>query len=187
MFECIKADLARFKERTGRGSVLRLVMRGLLSQGFQAILVYRFFRWFHIRGVPTQPFRFIIERLTEIMTGVSIPVEAEVGKGLRIHHFGGVIFHPHVKMGEHCTIYQEVTLGDKGGYGGSPTVGNNVLIGAGAKVLGEITIGDNVIISANSLVIRSVPNNVVVIGVPAKVIGANLPRRHGDSEKKVRK
>ena len=169
MFENIKADLARFKEERGSRSALRLLVRGLLSQGFQAILVYRFFRWFHVQGIPTQPFRFVFERLIEIITGISIPAEAEIGKGLRIHHFGGIIFHSQVKMGEHCTIYQGVTLGDKGGWGGSPTVGNNVLVGAGAKVLGDITVGNNVIIGANSLVIRSVPDNAIVIGVPAKV------------------
>lgn len=174
MFENIRTDLARFREETGTSSPLRILLRGSLSQGFQAILVYRFFRWFHVRGIPTQPFRFIIERLTEIMTGISIPAEAEIGKGLRIHHFGGVILHSHVKMGKHCTLYHEVTLGDKGGWGEPPTVGNNVLIGTGAKILGEITIGDNVIIGANSVVIESVPDNKIVGGVPAKIIGENV-------------
>ncbi len=176
MFKNLKADLARFTEGgTSKKHALRILVRGLFSQGFQAIMVYRFFHWFYRRGIPTQPFRFIIERLTEIITGISIPAEAEIGKGLRIHHFGGIIFHPQVKMGEHCTIYQEVTFGDKGGYGGAPIVGNNVLVGAGAKVLGNITIGDNVVISANSLVTRSIPDNAIVMGVPAKIIGENLP------------
>jgi serine O-acetyltransferase len=158
------------------------LIRGLLSQGFQAILVYRFFRWFYVRRIPTQPFRFLIERFIEIITGISIPAEAEIGKGLRIHHFGGVILHSHVKMGDHCTLYHEVTLGDKGGSGEPPTVGDNVLIGAGAKILGAITIGNNVIIGANAVVIESVPDNAIVGGVPAKIIGENLPICHRDSE-----
>lgn len=170
MFENIKSDLARFAEETGSKSTFRVIIRGMLSQGFQAILVYRFFRWLHVRGLPTQPFRFLIERVIEIITGISIPVEVEIGKGLRIHHFGGIIFHPHVKMGEHCTVYHEVTFGDKGGWGEPPKIGSNVLIGAGAKVLGDITIGDNVIIGANAVVIDAVPDNVVVGGVPAKII-----------------
>ena len=82
MFENIKADLNRFAEEAGSSSSFRILVRGLLSQGFQAILVYRFFRWFHIRGIPTQPFRFFIERFTEIMTGISIP--AGFDKGLPI-------------------------------------------------------------------------------------------------------
>lgn len=174
MFDMIRADLVRFTEEadTTRGA-LRGLVRGILSQGFQAILVYRFFRWFSMRSIPTQPIRFLIERLTEIMTGISIPAEADIGKGLRIHHFGGIIFHPHVKMGEHCTIYHGVTFGDKGGYGEPPTVGNNVLVGAGAKILGDIHIGDNVIIGANAVVLKAVPNDVIVGGVPAKIIGDN--------------
>lgn len=175
MFDTIKADLARFSEDTDSGR-FRLLVRGLLSQGFQAILGYRFFRWFHVRGLPTQPVRFIIERLIEIMTGISIPAEADIGKGLRIHHFGGIIFHSHVTIGEHCTIYQGVTLGDKGGYGEPPRVGHNVLIGAGAKVIGNIKIGDNVVIGANSLVTRDVPEGTIALGVPAKVIGINTRR-----------
>lgn len=168
MFDYIKTDLHRFFNEDGG---LRGMVRGILSQGFQALLVYRFFRWFHVHGIPTQPIRFLIERIIEIITGISIPAEAEIGKGLRIHHFGGIFFHPRVKMGEYCTIYQGVTLGDKGGYGGAPSIGNNVLIGVGSKVLGPITIGDNAVISANSLVIRPVPDNAIVLGVPAKVIG----------------
>lgn len=189
MFENIRADLARFaEEESGNSSPLRILIRGLLSQGFQAILVYRFFRWFHVRGIPTQPFRFFIERFIEIITGISIPVNAEIGKGLRIHHFGGVIFHSHVKMGEHCTIYHEVTLGDKGGWGEPPTVGNNVLIGVGAKILGDITIGDNVIVGANSVVIESVPDNTIIGGVPAKIVGKNPPQpplKKGGRKKKI--
>lgn len=171
MFEYIKADLARFSEDPAQDSPVRILVRGLLSQGFQAILVYRFFRWFHVRGIPTQPFRFFIERLTEIVTGISIPAETDIGKGLRIHHFGGIIFHSHVKMGENCTVYHGVTFGDKGGSGEPPTVGSHVLVGAGAKVLGEITIGNHVTIGANAVVIKSVPDNMIVGGVPAKCIG----------------
>ncbi len=177
MFENLKADLTRFSEEDGNDSSLRILVRGLASQGFQAILVYRFFRWFHVRGIPTQPFRLIIERLTEIMTGISIPAEADIGKGLRIHHFGGVIFHPRVKMGKYCTLYHEVTLGDKGGWGDPPTVGNHVLISAGAKVLGDITIGDYGIIGANAVVLKDVPEKAIVGGVPAKVIGEHTPQK----------
>lgn len=173
MFENVKADLARFREENNKKNNLRILFRGMLSQGFQAILVYRFFRWFHVRGIPTQPFRFFFERLTEIMTGISIPAETQIGKGLRIHHFGGIIFHSRVKMGEFCTIYHGVTFGDKGGWGEPPTVGSYVTVGAGAKVLGDISIGDNVIIGANAVVIRSIPKNAVVAGIPAKIIGEN--------------
>lgn len=175
MFENVKADLNRFNDDEGNSSFIRVFARGLVSQGFQAILVYRFFRWFHLRGIPTQPFRLIIERFIEITTGISIPAATDIGKGFRIHHFGGVIFHSNVKMGENCTVYQGVTLGDKGGWGNPPTLGNNVLIGAGAKVLGDIIIGDNVAIGANAVVLTSIPANSIAAGIPAKVVGTRKP------------
>jgi serine O-acetyltransferase len=162
----LRADIARFREED---QSIRTLVRGLLSQGFHALVVYRFFRWCFERKVPTQPVRFFVERLTEIMTGISIPAEAKIGKGLRIHHFGGIIFHSAVVVGENCTIYHGVTLGDRGGWGGAPRVGNNVTIGAGAKLLGEIEIGDNCLIGANAVVRTSVPSGCVAVGVPAVV------------------
>jgi serine O-acetyltransferase len=113
-------------------------------------VVYRIFRWFYERKIPTQPVRFVFERFIEVTTGISIPVEASIGKGLRIHHFGGIIVHSASVVGENCTIYHGVTLGDRGGWGGAPSVGNRVLIGAGAKLIGDIAIGDNCIIGANA-------------------------------------
>jgi serine O-acetyltransferase len=160
----VQADIQRFREEDGS---LRNLIRGLLSQGFQALLVYRFFRWFHERGVPTQPIRFVVERFIEITTGISIPAEATIGKGLRIHHFGGIIVHSAAVIGEYCTVYHGVTLGDRGGWGGAPRVGNRVLIGAGAKLIGEVIIGDECIIGANAVVHTSVPAGHLAVGVPA--------------------
>ena len=160
----VKADIQRFREEDDS---LRNLIRGLLSQGFQALLVYRLFHWFHERAVPTQPIRFLVERFIEITTGISIPAEATIGKGLRIHHFGGIIIHSRAILGEHCTIYHGITLGDRGGWGGAPRVGNRVLIGAGAKLIGEVIIGDECIIGANAVVHTSVPAGHLAVGVPA--------------------
>lgn len=162
----VRADVSRFRQEDGS---LRALIRGLLSQGFQAIFVYRVFRWFHERGIPTQPVRFFCERLMEITTGISIPAEASIGKGLRIHHFGGIVMHSATVLGEYCTIYHGVTFGDRGGFGGAPRVGHRVLIGAGAKVIGEIEIGDDCVIGANAVVHESVPSNHLAVGVPAVV------------------
>ena len=96
LWTILKADIARFRED---GPNLRAMTHGLLSQGFQALLVYRIFRWFYERGIPTQPIRFFVERLTQIVTGISIPAQAKIGKGLRIHHFGGIIIHSETVMG----------------------------------------------------------------------------------------
>lgn len=166
LWTILKADIARFRED---GPNLRAMGRGLLSQGFQALLVYRIFHWFHERGIPTQPIRFFVERLTEIVTGISIPAQAQIGKGLRIHHFGGIIIHSETVIGEGCTLYHGVTLGDRGGWGGAPRIGNHVMIGAGAKILGDVTVGDSCRIGANAVVTTSVPPCSLAVGVPAVI------------------
>lgn len=162
----VQADIARFREE---GSGLRPLIRGMLSQGFQALFVYRIFRWFYERRIPTQPIRFLFERFIEITTGISFPVQARIGKGLRIHHFGGIILHPDAIVGDMCTIYHGVTLGDLGGKGGAPHVGDFVVIGAGAKLIGEIEIGDHCRIGANAVVLVSTPPGSVAVGVPAVI------------------
>src|SRR5215475_2238141 len=95
----VRADIARFQEE---GLGLRFIVRGLLSQGFQALFVYRIFRWCYERRIPTQPFRFFVERFIEITTGISFPAQAQIGKGLRIHHFGGIIVNSEASIGEYC-------------------------------------------------------------------------------------
>jgi|GEM_PF-1208293 len=164
MFENIKADLKRLSANDS--VTLRSFIAGLLSQGFQALLVYRFFNWLHHRGFSGHPFRFVCERFIEITTGISIPACCTIGKGLRIHHFGGIIFHPTVKMGNSCTLYHGVTIGDRGGTGNAATIGDNVLIGAGAKIIGALSIGNNCVIGANTVVTRSMLDNTVAIGSP---------------------
>jgi len=173
LWENLKADVGRLREEK---PCLRTLIQGLVSQGFQAIFVYRIFRWFLEKHLPTQPFRFFIERFNEITTGISIPAHAQIGKGIRIHHFGGIIIHSDVVIGEGCTIYQGVTIGDLGGRGGVPHIGNHVLIGAGAKVLGAITVGDFCRIGANAVVLNPVPAGCLAVGVPA-VIKKKNPRK----------
>ena len=182
MFETIAADIHRL-DPAGKSSV-RHSVAGLLSQGFQAIMVYRMFNWLHRRGISGQPLRFLCERFTEITTGISIPACCSIGKGLRIHHFGGIVFHPTVVMGENCTLYHGVTVGDRGGSGHAARIGDNVLIGAGAKIIGEITIGDNCVIGANAVVAKSMPADTVALGSPCRfkertdsgISSASVPR-----------
>ncbi len=148
---------------------MRTLVRGLLSQGFQAILVYRFFSCLDKKGIPAQPVRFLCERFIEITTGISIPAACSIGKGFRIHHFGGIHMHPSVIIGDHCTIYHDVTIGDLGGIGKAAHLGNNIMVGAGAKIIGEIFIGDNCRIGANTVVNQNLPENSVAIGNPCKI------------------
>ncbi|WP_319525807.1 hypothetical protein [uncultured Desulfosarcina sp.] len=168
MFTNVKADLSRLSN-SGKATP-RMLIAGLLSQGFQAILVYRFFNWMHRKRLPGQPFRFFFERFIEITCGISIPAGCQIGKGFRIQHFGGIIFHPSVKIGDNFTCYHQVTIGDIGGQGKAAALGNNVMLGAGAKVIGEITIGDNVIVGANAVVTKDVPEDMVVVGNPARIL-----------------
>lgn len=150
----IQADIARFREEDPSR---RTLIRGLLSQGFQALFVYRVFRWCYERHIPMQPLRFFVERFIEITTGISLPAEAGIEKGLRIHHFGGIIVNSQATIGEHGTLYHDVTLGDLGGWRGALRVGNNVLIGASVKILGQIEIGYDCVVGANFVVRTSVP------------------------------
>lgn len=149
----------------------------MVSPGFQAITVYRFFHWCRIRHIPAQPIRFFVERFIEITTGISIPASCIIGEGLRIFHFGGVIFHPTARLGKNCTVYHDVTIGDRGGEGGAAEIGDNTVIGTGAKIIGEITIGKDCIVGANAVVVRSMPDSTVAIGNPAQI----RPRRTGDT------
>lgn len=166
MFENIKADLNRFSSQSQDSSV-RIFLRGILSPGFQALLSYRFFNWCHCKGIPTQPFRYVLERFIEITTGISIPAQCKIGKGLRIHHFGGIIFHPSVQIGDYCTLYHQVTIGDKGGWGKAARIGNHVLIGAGSKIIGEIEIQDHCVIGANAVVTKNMATYTTAYGNPA--------------------
>lgn len=166
MFDTIKADLRRLSP-SGKASS-RIFLSGMLSQGYQAILVYRFFHWLHCRGMSGQPLRFICERFIEITTGISIPACCRIGKGFRIHHFGGIIFHPSVEIGENCTLYHGVTIGDRGGAGKAAKIGKNVLVGAGAKIIGEISIDDNCIVGANAVVTKDMLAGSVAAGNPAQ-------------------
>jgi serine O-acetyltransferase len=175
-WETFKADLSRLSESD---CGVRGVVRGLLSQGFHAIVVYRVFRWCYERGIPTQPVRFVAERLIEITTGISIPVQARIGKGFRIHHFGGIMVHPETVIGDRCTIYHGVTLGDRGGWGGAPRLGCDVVVGAGAKILGAVEVGDRSVIGANAVVLSSVPSDSIAVGVPAVVRPKGVGQGHG--------
>lgn len=102
--------------------------------------------------------------------GIYIPSRMEVGKGFAIHNFSG-IFLPRTKIGDNFLVFQGVTVGHlRGQSGRPPRIGNNVFLGAGAKVMGDIEIGNNVVVGANSLVMNNVPDNCTVAGVPARVI-----------------
>jgi serine O-acetyltransferase len=166
MFINLKADIARY----GQLSVYHI-----FEQGIWAIVVYRFGRW--ARNVPIpllnsllKIMAFLLFKMIETSTGISLPASAQIGKGLYVGHFGGIILHSDVQMGENCSLGPGVVIGTRGlGNKGVPVVGSNVYIGVGAKLLGNIKIGDNVKIGANAVVIHDVPDNSTVTGIPAQI------------------
>lgn len=117
----------------------------------------------------------ILSQITRFMTGVEIHPAAQLGRRFFIDHAMGVVIGETTIVGDDCTLYQGVTLGGTGNEVGKrhPTLGNNVTVGSGAKVLGNITIGDNVRIGGNSVVVKDVPSDSTVVGVPGRVVRRN--------------
>ena len=147
--------------------------RDLGSQGFWVMVVYRFGRWrYGIKsGIVRKPFSLVYKflfKLVQILTGIELPCEVVVGRNFTIDHFGGIIVSGYARFGDDCRIRNGVTIGlRRTDEPVAPIIGNNVDIGAGAKLLGPITIGDNSIIGANAVVIQDVPANSIAVGVPA--------------------
>ena len=146
--------------------------------GFHALLAYRISHWLWNRKVPFFP--RLISQITRWLTGVEIHPGAIIGTGFFIDHGMGVVIGETTEIGDYVTLFQGVTLGGTGKERGKrhPTLGNHVVVGAGAKVLGGIRIGDNVKVGANAVVLRSVPANSTVVGNPGRIVkyeGERLP------------
>ncbi len=150
--------------------------RNILCQGVWVMAVYRFGRWRYGLGPawlrrPFSALYRILKTMVEILTGIDLPCEAQVGRRFRIDHFGGIVISGDAVFGDDCIIRNGVTVGLRHtGHRGSPVIGNRVDIGAGAKILGPIRIGDDVAIGANAVVIKDVPANSIAVGVPAHTI-----------------
>lgn len=138
--------------------------------GVQALLFHRVAHWLYCIGMPFVP-RFI-SHLTRFFTGIEIHPGAKIGKGVFIDHGLGVVIGETAIVGDYSLIYQGVTLGGTGKEAGKrhPTLGKNVVVGAGAKVLGNIQIGDNVRIGAGSVILRDVPCDRTVVGIPGRIV-----------------
>jgi serine O-acetyltransferase len=157
--------------------------------GLQALLFHRLCHWLHALGIPFIP--RLISQFSRFLTGIEIHPGALIGKGVFIDHGMGVVIGETAIIGDYALIYQGVTLGGTGKECGKrhPTLGENVVVGAGAKVLGNIQIGNNVRIGAGSVVLRDVPSDCTVVGIPGRIIyrsGVRVnPLEHGslpDSE-----
>lgn len=160
--------------------------------GLQALVFHRFAHWIYDLHVPFVP--RLISHIARFATGIEIHPGAQIGQGVFIDHGMGVVIGETAIVGDYVLIYQGVTLGGTGKESGKrhPTLGDNVVVGAGAKVLGNLTIGDNVRIGAGSVVLRDVPADCTVVGVPGRIVyrsGERVdPLEHGrlpDSEAQV--
>jgi serine O-acetyltransferase len=138
--------------------------------------VYYFYRSGYLAHKAKIPFLpSFMKMLTRIVFSAVIPPELEVGENVLFGYNGlGIVIHPNCKIGDNAVISQHVTLGGREG-SGVPTIGNNVNIGAGAKVLGDVKIGDYAKIGANAVVLVDVPENATAVGVPARIILHNKP------------
>jgi serine O-acetyltransferase len=172
MFQAIKEQCDTiFREDPAAKSVLEIF---LCYPGFHAILSHRLAHELYKMDVPLLP-RFI-SQVSRTLTGIEIHPGAKIGRRFFIDHGMGVVIGETAEIGNDVLLYQGVTLGGTGKERGKrhPTIGNNVVIGTGAKVLGNIRIGDHVKIGAGSVVIHPVPDFSTVVGVPGRVV-----RRHG--------
>ena len=170
MFKHIRADLAIIRERdpAARGPLEIL----LCYPGFQALSLHRLSHRLWRSRLPLKLAARLLSQLGRNLTGVEIHPGARIGHGVFIDHGMGVVIGETAEVGDRCLLYQGVTLGGTGKDHGKrhPTLANNVVIGAGAKVLGAIEVGANTRIGAGSVVVRDVEADCTVVGIPGRVI-----------------
>lgn len=168
MFKQLNELLTAYKERDPAARSKLSIF--LLYPGVRAVIDYRIAHWFYKHG------RFFIARhisqRSRRITGIEIHPGAQIGKRLVIDHGMGIVIGETTIIGDDCLLYQGVTLGGTGKEKGKrhPTLGNNVLVGAGAKVLGPFKVGDNSRIAANAVVLNEIPDHATAVGAPAKVV-----------------
>jgi serine O-acetyltransferase len=170
MFRTVKEQVDTiFHEDPAAKSVIEIL---LCYPGFHAILAHRLAHRLYRAGVPLIP--RVISQISRFFTGIEIHPGATIGRRFFIDHGMGVVIGETTEIGDDCLLYQGVTLGGTGNEKGKrhPTLGSNVVVGTGAKVLGNIRIGDHVKIGAGSVVVHPVPDHSTVVGIPGRVVRA---------------
>ena len=167
----ISEDIAVIKDRDPAAKNSAEIL--LLYSGLHALLAYRLSHMLQENG-----FTFLaraVSQLAKTVTGIEIHPGAKIGKGLFIDHGTGVVIGETAEIGDNCTLYQGVTLGGTGKHTGKrhPTLGNNVMVGSGAKVLGPFKVGNNAKIAANAVVLEPVPEDSTAVGIPARIVRVN--------------
>ena len=163
-----REDLRRYRNRK----------TGKFDWNEPSIIIVALYRWGQwIRSYPFAPLRLLLNCLFvplygffTCLIGIALPRGAKIGGGLRIDHFGAIVISPGAVIGKHCTIRQGVTIGNRKSLDDIPVIGDNVSIGAGAKILGAIHVGNHARIGANAVVLSDVPDGATAVGVPAKIL-----------------
>lgn len=167
----LKEDIKRWKLKNARD-----YFYFIFELGVWATLFYRFSRMLFLIKIPiikifTKLIAFFLMKLTELFFGVALSAGNDIGPGFYIGHTGSVRIHPEVKIGKAFSLGPGVLIGTRGGgKEGVATIGDNVYVGVGAKILGKVSIGDNVRIGANAVVLKNIPANATAVGIPAKII-----------------
>lgn len=171
MFKQLKEDIALIKERDPAAKNTFEIL--VTYAGLHAVWYYRLSHFFYTHNMFTVA--RMISQWARFWTGIEIHPGAKIGKGLFIDHGMGVVIGETAEIGDNCLLYQGVTLGGTGKDKGKrhPTLGNNVMVGSGAKVLGPFTVGDNVKIASNAVVLEAIPPNSTAVGVPARIVKLN--------------
>ena len=179
----LRADYARYLRiaRADHGT-LRAHFAAATEFGFLAIAVYRYGRWTRrirprLLGLPFKLLYRLLDLPVQLLFGISISSNSEIGPGFYIGHFGGIVVHG--KLGANCSIGQGVTIGAKGGgrSDGYPEIGDDVYLGAGSMVIGRVRVGDGVLVGANTVVVQDVPAGCRVVSAPTRILP---PREKGD-------
>ena len=168
MFNRIRKDIQAVLDRDPAARNKLEVI--LCYSGFHAVILHRLAHWFYNRGLRLTA--RLISQFSRFITGIEIHPAAKIGEGLFIDHGMGVVIGETAEIGSNVTIYQGATLGGTGKETGKrhPTIGNNVVISSGAKILGPFKVGDNSKIGANAVGLREVEPNCTVVGVPGKIV-----------------
>lgn len=168
LFHILYQDIKRYNN----------IVEALNSVSFHVVFWFRLTSWIYSKnliirllGIPI----VIIYKFLRLCSGIQLPINTNIKSGLRFFHYNCIIIAQQCKIGENVSIHQGVTIGRifNGSKAGVPTIGNNVVIFAGAKILGNVTIGDYSVIGANAVVTDNVPPNSVCVGIPGKVISSD--------------
>ena len=173
MIKYIKSDINQKRQVLMEEGYQVSLFRTLVSDGTSANFLYRLTQF--LMQYRLSPLALITLWLNKLINGCVIGAKTKFGEGLVIMHPVGVVVNSKVTGGSNIIIESGVVIGDEKGL--APSLGNNVFIGAGAKIIGGITIGDNVKIGANAVVVKSLPNNVTAVGIPAKIINNNQGKK----------